>query len=294
MLKSSTKFITILGPTATGKSSLAMELARTFGGEIICADSRTLFKGMDIGTAKPSAKDQALVPHHLIDVIDPGQYLGAAAFKNLALSTIEDISTRGAVPILVGGSGLYLDAVLYDYEFPTQVSSSQRHDLELQSDSELRSRLEFEDPAAFQNVDIKNRRRVIRALETIGLPKRRSSEVIPQALVLGTMMNKEVVQDRVQKRIKEMLDKGFIEEVRNIGEQYGWDSPALEVIGYRAFKGHVMGTKSLEEATADFVKGDMRLYKKQVTWFKRNSSIHWVDSFDQAHTLVENFIRLPS
>jgi tRNA dimethylallyltransferase len=284
------KFVAVVGPTATGKTALGLCLADRFGGEVVCADSRTLYRGMDIGTAKPTAAERVRTPHYLLDVLDPGERLSAAAFKQLAEAAIADIWSRGKTPLLVGGSGLYADAVLFDYEFPAEADPERRERLEAMADNELLELLAAEDAVAYEKVDLANRRRVIRAIETAGMAHRRRERVIPQALVLGTMLNKEVVQERVALRIDKMLEEGFIDEVRTIGETYGWESAALDVIGYRAFKGYVLGTKTLDEAKDDFVRGDMALYKKQVTWFKRNSAIQWVEDAAEAEALASKFL----
>ncbi len=284
------KFIAVVGATATGKTELALRLAESFDGEVVCADSRTIYREMNIGTAKPTAAEQARAPHHLLDVIDPGERLSAAAFKMLAEAAMADIAGRGKLPILVGGSGLYIDAVLYDYQFPEEADADRRAQLEAMSDYELLELLASQDTAVYETVDRANRRRVIRAIETAGMAAGRRTEVLPQALVIGTQMNKEVVQKRVELRVEKMLEEGFIGEVRTIGEKYGWDSSALDVIGYRAFKGLLQGTKTLDEAKTDFARGDMALYKKQVTWFKRNPAIHWVDGADEALTLAREFL----
>jgi tRNA dimethylallyltransferase len=290
MINPSTKFVAIVGPTATGKTDLALTLAERFDGEIVCADSRTIYREMNIGTAKPTEAECARVPHHLLDVIDPGEQLSAAAFKALAEAAIADIAARRRLPLLVGGSGLYADAVLYDYEFPPEADPARRQQLELLSDEALLELLAAEDLAAFETVDRANRRRVIRAIETAGSGASRRAEVLPQALVLGTMLSKEVVQKRVEQRVEKMLEEGFIDEVRAIGDKYGWDNSALDIIGYRAFKGLLLGTKTLPEARADFVRGDMALYKKQVTWFKRNPAIVWVENAAEAEVLVAAFL----
>lgn len=284
------KFVAVVGPTATGKTALSLELAEKFDGEIVCADSRTLYRGMDIGTAKPTAEEQARAPHHLLDVIDPGETLSAAAFKALAEGAITDIANRGKLPFLVGGSGLYADAVLFDYEFPPEADPERRAALEGLTDEALLEMLAAEDPEAYEAVDKRNRRRVIRAIETAGLRPARRSEPVPQVLILGTTLNKEIVQKRVEQRVQKMLEEGFIDEVRLIGERYGWESPAFDVIGYRACKGVVLGTKTRTQGAADFAAGDMALFKKQVTWFKRNQNIRWVEDAAQAETLVREFL----
>jgi len=131
------KFVAIVGPTATGKTGLAIALAQVFDGEVVCADSRTIYRGMDIGTAKPTADEQAQVPHHLLDIVDPGERLSAGEFKQLAETQINEISSRGKLPLLVGGSGLYVDAVIFDYEFPAAGNPDRRQKLEAMTDTQL-------------------------------------------------------------------------------------------------------------------------------------------------------------
>ncbi len=291
MIDPKIKLIAVVGPTASGKTDLAIRLAEEFGGEIVCADSRTIYRGMDIGTAKPTARERARVPHHLLDIVDPNETLSAAAFKALAEEAIAGIAARGHVPILVGGSGLYIDAVLFDYQFPRMVDPAQRAIFETMSDDELREMLAAEAPVAYERVDLANRRRVLRAVETAGEGRSRSDVLRAETLVLGLALNKEITQSRVAQRIEKMLDQGFIREVRTIGEKFGWDGEAMNVIGYRAFKYHVHGDKSLDEAKADFVRGDMALYKKQMTWFKRNPAIVWLENPNDVLELVRGFLQ---
>lgn len=290
MIKFNSPIIAIVGPTATGKTDLAIKLALEFNGEIVCADSRTIYRGMDIGTAKPTAAERAQVRHHLLDVVDPGERLGAGEFKQLAEQSIVDIAARGKLPLLVGGSGLYADAVLYDYEFPAVADETTRERLEKMDDGALKKLLEESAPEAFSRVDLANRRRVIRAIETVGMKSKKRQTVRPEFLVLGMTLNKEIVQSRVQKRIEKMLEEGFIDEVETIGKQYGWDNSAFDVIGYRAFKALHFGAKTLDNAKADFARGDMALYKKQVTWFKRNPEIRWCENQTHAQEMVELFL----
>ena len=290
MIDKRLKFIAVVGPTATGKTDLSLRLAEALGGEIVCADSRTLYRKMDIGTAKPTLKEQARVPHHLIDVLDPGEYLSAAAFKRLAEAAITEIAGRGSVPLLVGGSGLYADAVLFDYQFPAEADPERRVRLEALDDKELLKLLAAEDSLAYNRVDLANRRRVIRAIEIAGYVPVKLQKILPQALALGIMLNKEVVQQRIKNRIEKMLEEGFIDEVTTIGETFGWENSAMNIIGYRAFKNYVLGDKTLSEAKSDFAKADLALYKKQVTWFKRNSFIQWVNSAEEAERLSIEFL----
>jgi tRNA dimethylallyltransferase len=284
------KRIAIVGATGSGKTNLAVNLAEQFHGEIVCADSRTLYKGMDIGTAKPDPDQRARVRHHLLDVIDPDQRLSAAEFKHLAEDAIVEIESRGKVPFLVGGSGLYVDAVLYDYKFPAQADAGERAKLDQMSLEELVNRLESEDPGAVEVVDLKNRRRLIRAIETAGQPRSRRKRVAPGWLTLGMTLNKNVAQMTITSRVKKMLEIGFLDEVEKIGTEYGWESQAMNIIGYRAMKDVVLGHKTVEEGAADFVRSDMGLFKKQVTWFKRNPDIVWVENPQQATEKVKEFL----
>jgi tRNA dimethylallyltransferase len=289
--------IVIVGPTASGKSDLAMLLAEKLHGEIVCADSRTIYRGMDIGTAKPNKEDRAKVPHHLLDIAEPGEIMTVARFKSLAVSACRDIQSRGHLPILVGGSGLYIDSIIFDYQFPSEADESKRLKLEKLDDLALQEMLKLEDPAAYERVDLANRRRVVRAIETAGFSRSRSEEILPDTLVLGIRVSKEVAHDRIEKRTTLMLNKGFLEEVRIIGTTYGWDSSALNITGYGSFKDVVLGTKSAEQGAADMVAATMALYKKQMTWFKRNSAIKWLDGssesslYPAAEELVQNFIK---
>lgn len=270
------QLIAIVGPTASGKTALALDIAERIGGEIICADSRTLYRGMDIGTAKPTAEEQARVRHHVIDILEPGDRLGAREFARLVGEAEADIRSRGQVPMLVGGSGLYVDAVLFAYEFPGGADPQLRAELEALTHEEMVQRLEHLDPQAAQRVDLANPRRVMRAIETMGQERSRRATIREDAIAIGCMMNKEIAQFRIEKRIDFMLAYGFLEELERLARRYGADNELWNVIGYRAMKDVIFGGKSLEDGRQDFVRGDMALYKKQVTWFKRNPEIHWL------------------
>jgi tRNA dimethylallyltransferase len=196
MVNSDVKVIVILGPTASGKTELSLRLAEKWQGEVICADSRTIYRGMNIGTAKPDAAEQARVPHHLLDVIEPNETLSAARFKELAETAIQEISSRGRVPIIAGGSGLYIDSVVFDYKFAAEADPKYREELEKLSYFDLVQKLAEQDPEAYERVDLRNRRRVIRALETVGQNPSRLSAAPENFLVLGLAPSKEVVQKK--------------------------------------------------------------------------------------------------
>jgi tRNA dimethylallyltransferase len=288
--------IAIVGPTASGKSDLAMHLAERYRGEIVCADSQTIYKHMDIGTAKPSRYDCARVAHHLIDIRDPGETLGVAVYKKLAEAEIVQILARNNVPFLVGGSGLYVDSVLFDYRFPQTLNVEYRAQLELLDDDALLRELRQKVARENWPVDMENRRRVIRAIETTGQARSKRKNVIPNTLVLGIAESKEVAQHRIASRINKMLQQGLIDEVAVIGSKFGWASPALNVIGYSEFKYVCLGEKTIEQCKEDCLRNSMALFKKQVTWFKRNREILWIDGENisdarrRADALVGRFV----
>jgi tRNA dimethylallyltransferase len=279
--------VVILGETASGKSALGLGLAQQYNGEIIAADSRTVYKAMDIGTAKPSLTDQQLVPHHLLDVVTPADSFTAAEFKERAQAAIKDIAARGRVPFLVGGTGLYIDALIYDFSFRVVGDSEVRQQLDKLSVDELRARLD-EKHISFPDED-RNPRHLVRALETEGAVSSRKS-LRPRTLLIGIHMDRSKLEDRIRGRIDAMVQAGLIDELKRLGQQYGWGIPALQTPGYRAFHNFILGRCSLDDAKEAFVHNDMHLAKRQRTWFRRNESIHWVSSREEAVDLVTTFL----
>lgn len=272
MAKQVAPLVVIVGETASGKSDLAMFIARKFDGEIIAADSRTIYKGMDIGTAKPTADDQALIPHHLLDVVEPGERFTAAQFKEAATDFISEIWSRGHLPIMVGGTGLYVDAVIYNYDFAPD-NPDRRRELEILSLQDLQQEAR---QAGIQprEVNYANRRHLQRAVERGGAG-RANNDLRKNTLIIGTQRSQDELGDRIEMRIDAMLEAGFIDEVKVLLEKYGPDSEAMTGIGYRAFVKYLQGEYTLEQARAEFILNDKRLAKRQRTWFKRNKSIHY-------------------
>ena len=282
-----TPLIVILGQTASGKSALAMELAQRFNGEIIAADSRTVYKGLDIGTAKPTAGDQKEVRHHLLDVVEPDEQFTVADFQVKARQVIADIASRGKVPMLVGGTGLYIDALIYDFSFRNPADAALREELQALSVDELQALLEERGISLPENKQ--NPRHLIRALETGGeLPSR--GGLRRRTLVLGMAKDREELEARIRRRVDTMVEEGFVEEVRRLANRYGWDAPALAAPGYKAFRPYLAGEVSLESAKQQFVQYDLQYAKRQKTWFKRNKDIIWISNAEQAVDLVTTFL----
>lgn len=290
------KIVVIVGPTASGKSALALELAKKFDGEIICADSRTVYKGMSIGTAKPTNEEMMQIKHHLLDVVTPETRFTAADFKELALQAIDDINQRRKLPIMAGGTGLYIDSVIYDYRFPGAGNQELRVKHQALGLDDLVEKLKELDFEAAGEIDLKNPRRVERAIETVGWPKSKSQKLRRNTLVLGLTLDKNVIQQRIQKRIEKMLEQGLMEELQKVGQEFGWENEALRAPAYLAFKEVVLGGKTTAEGTLEFARRDVNLAKRQMTWFKRNLDIVWLDASDpsviqrEAEKMVAEFL----
>jgi tRNA dimethylallyltransferase len=287
-----TPLVVIVGQTASGKSDLAMQLAQTFDGEIICADSWTVYKGFDIGTAKPTADDRAVVTHHLLDVADPRVGYSAAVFQKQAKQAIDDIAGRGKLPILVGGTGLYIDSILYDYGFLPKSDPSLRQRLNAMNLDELQQ-VAKNKQLSLDAIDSRNKRRVIRHIENNGVQPSKKP-LRNNTLILGVSCTIDVLQQRVVKRIDAMVDRGLTDEVRQLGAKYGWDNEPMKAPGYRAFRDYIEDRVTLESAKERFMRNDLQLAKKQRTWFKRNSAIHWLNNPVDAQELVTNFLATKS
>ena len=284
--------VVIVGETASGKSALAMELANKFNGELICADSWTVYRGFDIGTAKPTKEEQEQIPHHMLDVADPAVGFSAPRFKQLAQDAISDISERHKLPIMVGGTGLYIDSVLYDYSFLPKSDPQLREELNQLSLDELLERAGKQELDT-SGIDLRNKRRVIRLIENNGVrPTKKGMR--PNTLVLGVKRPIQELQSRIISRIDTMVSDGFPGEVQKLGTQYGWDIEPMKAPGYRAFTDYVNGKITLDEAKERFMRNDLQLAKKQRTWFKKNQNIQWCDSTEQAIKAVEHFFELQS
>ncbi|MGH7233849.1 MAG: tRNA (adenosine(37)-N6)-dimethylallyltransferase MiaA, partial [Candidatus Saccharimonadales bacterium] len=268
--------IGVVGSTATGKSQLALKLAQSLNGEIVSADSWLVRRGVDIGSAKPSLIMQSKVPHHLIDIIDPGQDFTAAEYKKLAKKAIADIQSRGKLPILVGGTGLYIDAVLYDYSFLGAADSKERQRLNSLTLDELHS-IARSKGLDLSSIDTRNKRRVIRLIESNGGVATKSS-LRPDTLVIGVVSQPSSLHHQITKRVESMINQGLEEEVRGLSDKYGWDCEGLKGIGYSEWRLYFNDHQSLETTKERIIKDTVALAKRQGTWFKRNKSIHWLDN----------------
>jgi tRNA dimethylallyltransferase len=284
------RVIAVVGPTAAGKSGLAVRLAQELGGEVINADSMQVYRGMDIGTAKLTVAERHGVPHHLLDLWDVRQPANVADYQRLARAAIADITVRGKVPILAGGSGLYVRAALEDLTFPgTDPDVRARLEAELDRDGAavLHARLAAVDPAAAAAILPSNGRRIVRALEVIELTGRPFTAILPDygdrlpALQLGLRLPRAELDRRITVRVDQMWAAGFDEEVRML-EQAGLREgrTASRALGYQQMLRHLAGERTLDQARDETVRATRRFARRQESWFRRDPRITWLDVTD--------------
>ncbi len=302
------KLVVLLGPTASGKTEWSLKLARKYNGDIISADSRQIYKKMDIGTAKSEGewKQNGLrktyyvenIPHHLIDFLNPGKTFTVANFRDAALKYIKMSYKKGLTPFIVGGTGLYIQALVDNYDIPRIPENKKlRRSLEKKDASSLFYLLTSLDPGSAKKIDKNNKRRIIRALEVTimsGEPfsaQQRKGDPIFDVLKIGIVVDKETLYDRINKRVDKMIEKGLLEEVKILVKQkYGWNLPSMSGVGYRQFKPYFEGEKELEEVVEDLKRDTRRYAKRQLTWFKRDKDIKWCKDYKEAEKLVDNFL----
>lgn len=282
----------VVGPTASGKSGVALSLAERFNGEIVSADSMQVYRGMDIGTAKPSEEDQDRVPHHLIDLVGPSEGFDVARFQEMARDVIRDISGRGRLPILVGGSGLYVRAVIDDIELaPAIEDSALRAELEARARTEgegpLREELREVDPESEANIEFGNVRRVVRSLEVFRSTGKRFSEHAGQweefnspytVEIVGLHRERSELYARINDRVVTMLDQGLEAEVLAVESAGLRESvTARQALGYKQYLEVFDGILDATQVSEEIAIATRRYAKRQLTWFRKDPRVHWVD-----------------
>lgn len=284
--------IILTGPTAVGKTELSIALAKSIGGEIISADSMQVYKYMDIGTAKIRSEEMDGVPHHLIDILEPDVAFNVAMFKDLAKSSVEDIYSRGRIPILVGGTGFYIQALLYDIDFSEEDSdSSIRKEMEtlveIKGAAFLHEKLREVDPESAEQIHANNVKRVIRALEYYQLhgekisthnETERHKESPYDFLYFVLTHDRQVLYERIEKRIDQMIDHGLISEVDNLLKK-GYDSSlvSMQGLGYKELIPYLQKKCTLDEAIYVLKRDTRHFAKRQLTWFRRERNVRWLD-----------------
>jgi tRNA dimethylallyltransferase len=280
--------IVIVGPTASGKTSLSIRLAKEFGGEIISADSRAIYRLLDIGTAKPSFPEREGVPHWGIDLVNPDERFTVSEFKLYTTEKIEEIRRRGNVPFLVGGTGLYVNATIYDYQFPPGGNDIARRETLMK-----KGLGELYDYCKKHNIKLpenkKNKRYVVNNILRNGENPKRKHELLEDTIVVGIATEKSRLKQRIQMRAKQMFSPELYDEAVCAGKIYGWNSEAMTGNIYPLIRQIVAGEMTETEAMERFAVLDWQLAKRQLTWFRRDSNIRWL-SLDDAYTYLAHHL----
>ncbi len=302
--------VVILGPTASGKTSLAIEIANKINGEIISADSMQIYKKMDIATAKPTASERLQAVHHLIDVIEPDEDFNVARYKELAIEKMEDIISRNKIPVIAGGTGFYIDTLINNTEFLDYEKSDIRECLESREEKEgieaLFEELKRVDPETASKLHINDRKRIIRALELYTSTGRTMSEQRELShqnesgynwCVIGlNALDRQILYDRINLRVDEMIKSGLVEEAKEFYSS-DYSSTAVQAIGYKELKPWLDGAVSFDDAVEKLKMETRRYAKRQLTWFRKNKDINWLyidqiskqELVDEAEKIIRNF-----
>ncbi|HFG9099781.1 TPA: tRNA (adenosine(37)-N6)-dimethylallyltransferase MiaA [Staphylococcus argenteus] len=285
--------VVIVGPTASGKTELSIELAKRIDGEIISGDSMQVYKYMDIGTAKVTPEEMNGVPHHLIDILNPDDAFSAYKFKNLAEALIDDITRRGKIPIIAGGTGLYIQSLIYNYELEDETITPEEEiivkkkmkEIEQLDNQQLHDYLAQFDAISAENIHKNNRQRVLRAIEYYFKTKKLLSnrKKVQQftenydTLLIGIEMSRKTLYSRINKRVDIMLDHGLFKEVQQLVEQ-GYEScQSMQAIGYKELIPVINGQMIYEDAVNELKQHSRQYAKRQMTWFKNKMNVHWLD-----------------
>lgn len=289
------KLIVIIGPTAVGKTKLSVELARKLNGEIISGDSMQIYRGMDIGTAKIKPEEMNGVPHHLIDIKEPDESFSAAEFQARGRQLVEEIHNRNRMPVVAGGTGLYIQSLIYDYHFselPSHPEIRQKLEelAEQQGINALYEELERLDPESAKKIHPNNTRRVIRALEVYHssgktmtqYQENQDDELIYEVALIGLTAEREVLYNRINARVDEMMDNGLLEEVASLYNKGIKDCQSIQAIGYKELYSYLEGKTTLNEAVEQLKQNSRRYAKRQLTWFRNKMDVEWFDMTDPA------------
>lgn len=278
--------VVIVGPTASGKTELAIRIAKKFNGEIISADSRAIYRGLDIGTAKPTSEEQQGIVHWGIDIVDPGERFTTANFKVYAQQKISEIRSRGHLPIIAGGTGLYIDSVLYDFKF-TACSNNldERRKLENKSLEQLIYHCEKNNIKLPKN--IKNKRHIINAILRKGEDPLKNDKIISNTILVGIATDRDILRSRIEERAKNIVSNTTINEAIRATEKWGWYNEAMTGNVYPLIKQYLGGTIDEIELERKLCVLDWRLAKRQLTWLRRNKDIKWF-SIDEAWIYIVN------
>jgi tRNA dimethylallyltransferase len=284
------KLLVLIGPTAVGKTKLSIDLAKKYNAEIISGDSMQIYKGMDIGTAKIHPDEMEGIPHHLLDIKEPSESFSVAEFQHLVRKEISEIHKKGKLPMLVGGTGLYIQSVIYDYQFSDTFSDDAfRKELEekalLKGNEYVHDMLKKVDPKSAERIHPNNLRRVIRALEvyhgsgkTMGETRQQQEqELLYNVCLVGLVMDREMLYERINLRVDIMMKNGLLQEVNRLYNQGLRDVQSIQAIGYKEIYDYLDGLVTLEEAIENLKQNSRRYAKRQLTWFRNKMDVTWFD-----------------
>ncbi|MET3288627.1 UNVERIFIED_CONTAM: tRNA dimethylallyltransferase [Brevibacillus sp. OAP136] len=311
------KLVVIVGPTAVGKTELSLKLARAFDGEILSGDSMQVYRGMNVGTAKASPEELAMVPHHLIDIVEPDEEYSVAIFQTMARRLISEINQRGHIPFIVGGTGLYIQSVTHAYEFADTAQDVELRErlqryAELEGVDALHQRLAAIDPITAERLHPNDVKRVIRAIEIYEVTgsrmadyQHREEQSGYEVMIIGLTMDRALLYERINHRVDLMMEAGLVEEVRELLDR-GFDpnSAAMQGLGYKELVPYLYGEITLEKAINDIKQRTRHFAKRQLSWFRRMPEIQWFDVTEPgsreaafatiSQTLAGKFSRTPN
>ncbi|WP_442599618.1 tRNA (adenosine(37)-N6)-dimethylallyltransferase MiaA [Neobacillus sp. D3-1R] len=289
-MNSKERLLVLIGPTAVGKTKLSIELAKKYNGEIISGDSMQIYRGMDIGTAKILPEEMEGIPHHLLDIRNPDESFSVADFQELVREKISEIQSRGKLPMLVGGTGLYIQSVIYDYQF-SEVISNEAFRLSLEEQAKekgnefVHEMLKRLDPESAERIHPNNLRRVIRAIEVFHFTgktiseyqEEQEKELLYNVALIGLSMDREQLYERINKRVDLMIKAGLLEEVQSLYEQGIKDVQSIQAIGYKEIYEYLDGKIEWQEAIEKLKQNSRRYAKRQLTWFRNKMDVKWFD-----------------
>ena len=299
------KVIVICGPTASGKTSLSISLAKKINGEIVSCDSMQIYKEMDIGSAKPTVEEMQEIKHYLVDFVSPEKRYSVSEYKEDASKAIEEIINKGKTPIIVGGTGLYLNSLIYNIQYnEMEVDLNYRRELEKEAEEYglevLYNRAKEIDPEAMEKVSANDKKRITRVLEIYNatgrnkteLEKKSRKEVPYNYLIFGINMERSILYDRINTRVDRMIEQGLIEEVKNLINKYSNMPTAMQGLGYKEVKEFLDGNISKEEMIEKIKMETRRYAKRQITWFKRIENIIWLDGLNKTEENVNSIMEV--
>lgn len=282
--------VVIVGPTASGKTQAAIDLAIKYGGEIICADSRTVYRGMDIGTAKPSLSERRGISHWGLDLVNPDEKFSAAAFQDYAETKIREIRQRSRLPIVVGGTGLYTDGLVFNFAYPRPASSKEREDFERMDVKHLYNY------CIQNNIELplndKNKRHLVRTIFHKDNTDKKLNYVDKNTIYIGIVTEPAELRERIHLRTEQIFNSGIEQEASKLASIYGWGSEAMTGNVYPLMKDYIQGVISKDEAKQAFEHKDWQLAKRQMTWFRRNEHMLWAKRHEISNYLDNRITRL--